>query len=173
MRTFRLKSRDIDERIDQLIEEILDGKRDPQIRKIAGQVLTGKIAGIEAVAARDWWGEAKALFEYTRQKIRYTLDIANVELYQRPSRSLSQGIGDCDDQTIFLGSILQSVGFPIAIKVIGLKGSKVFQHVFLLVGLPPSDPKQWRPLDPSRPEDAGWELPADKVGLDRIYPVDD
>lgn len=173
MRTFRVRSRNIDERIDQLIEQISEGKRDPYIRQIAGQVLTGKIAGIEAVASRDWWGEAKALFEYTRQNIRYTRDPLEVELYQRPRRSLSQGIGDCDDQTIFLGAILQSVGYPVTIKVIGLKGSNVFQHVYLLVGLPPHDPKKWEPLDPSRPEDAGWELEEDKVGLERHYEVND
>lgn len=166
--TLRLKSRNIDDRVGYLIDEINDGKRDPHIRNIAG-----KAFALNEVKPRDWWGEAKALFEFTRDHIRYTRDIKGVELYQRPLRSLQQGIGDCDDQTIFLGAILQSVGHPIMIKVIGLKGSPVFQHVYLLVGTPPDDPKQWRPLDPSRPEAAGWELPADKVGLVRLYEVDD
>lgn len=168
-KTLRVKSHNIDDRIGYLIDEIQDGKRDPHIRNVAGKVLKD----IYKVPSRDWWGEAKALFEFTRKHIRYTRDIRGVELYQRPRRSLQQGIGDCDDQTIFLGAALQSIGHPIMIKVIGLKGSPVFQHVYLLVGLPPDNPTEWRPLDPSRPEEAGWELPADKVGLNRLYEVED
>lgn len=167
-RSQTVKSRNIDDRISLLEWEIQQGKRDANIRRIAGQVL--RKAGVQA---RDWWGEATALFEYTRKAIRYTRDPAGVELFQSPARSVDHGIGDCDDQVIFLASVLQSVGFPVKLRVIGLKGSDQFQHIYLLVGLPPHNPTEFRPLDPSRPEKAGWELPENQRGLLRDYEVED
>lgn len=165
-KTMKLTSADIDERVSMIEYEIQQGKRDPNIRRIAGRVLKN-------VPSRDWRAEAVALFEYTRDKIRYTRDPAGVELFQSPSRALDHGIGDCDDQVIFLGSLLQSVGYPVILRVIGLKGSDHYQHIYILVGLPPHDPKEYTPLDPSRPEPAGWELPADQRGLLQDYIVEE
>ena len=162
----RVSSGDIDERISLLEDEIQQGKRDPNVRKIAGQVL-------KKVPSRDWKAEAIALFEYTRKVIRYTRDPAGVELFQSPARALDHGIGDCDDQVIFLGSLLQCVGYPIMLRVIGLRGSDSFQHIYIMVGLPPHDPAEYMPLDPSRPEPAGWELPESQRGLLQDYIVED
>lgn len=158
----------IDERISLLEYEIQQGKRDPNFRQIAGKVL--RKSGVKPT---DWEGEVKALFNYTRETVRYTLDPSGVELFQSPKRSMEHGIGDCDDQVIFLGCLLQVVGYPVKMRVIGLKGSDEFSHIYLLVGLPPENPTRFMPLDPSRPEDAGWELPENQRGLIRDYDVED
>ena len=142
------------------------GKREANVRRIAGQVLKG-------VPSRDWEAEVKALFDYTRKVIRYTRDPAGVELFQSPTRALDHGIGDCDDQVIFLGSLLASVGYPLRLRVISLKGVDYFQHIYLLVGLPPHDPQKYMALDPSRPEPAGWELPDSERGLLQDYVVEE
>lgn len=156
----------IDDRISWIEYEIQVGKRLPEVRAIAASAVGG-------VPAREWKQEAAALFEWTRKNVRYTLDPHGVELFQSAERSAQVGIGDCDDQAIFLGSLLQSVGIPIRLRVIGLKGSDKFQHIYVLAGLPPDSPGQWFPLDPSREFDAGWELPESERGLLQDYDVDD
>lgn len=105
--------------------------------------------------------------------MRYTLDPHNVELFQSTERSAELGIGDCDDQAIMLSALLTSVGIPVRLRVISLKGSKQFQHIYVLAGLPPEDPTKWLPLDASRPEKAGWELPETERGLLKDFDVGD
>ena len=146
--------------------EVNVGKRDQVIRRIAAKVLQG-------VPPRRWDKSAVALFEWTRNNVRYTLDPVGVELFQKASTSVDIGIGDCDDQAIVLGSLLGCVGIPVMFRVISMKGSDKFEHVYILAGLPPNKPAKWLPLDPSRPESAGWELPAEQRGLLQDYEVDD
>jgi len=163
---YKFKSNDIDDRISWIEYEINVGKRTPGIRQIAADAL-------REVPPRQWKKEAAALYDYTRQNVRYTLDPHGVELFQSAARSSQIGIGDCDDQSIFLSSLLQAVGIPVRLRVIGLKGQRKFQHIYVLAGLPPSNPSEWFPLDPSRDEGAGWELPESERGLLRDYDVDD
>lgn len=175
MTTHRITSSDLDDRISWLEQEISQGKRDPRIRRIAGEVLAGSGAtgGAWNVAERDWRGEVEAFYNYVRENTRYTQDPVNVELFQRPRRTLESRIGDCDDLAILLASLLQAVGYSVRVRVIGMKGSNVFQHIYLLVGLPPTDPKEWMPVDPSMAEGVGWEYPREKVGLIRDYDIED
>lgn len=167
------KVADIDERVSYLINEINRGKRNPDVRRIAADVLSRKQGGQWLVAVRDHKAEAVALFHYVRDNVRYTRDTYAVELYQTAQRTLQLAIGDCDDMCILLGSLVQIVGLPLRIRVVGLKGQRVFSHVYLLVGLPPEHPTAWMPLDPSRPESPGWELPSSQRGLKRDYEVHD
>jgi len=163
---YKFKSNDLDDRISWIEYEVNVGKRSPEIRDIAGQVLRKR-------PPRKWEQSAKDLFQWTRTNVRYTLDPQNVELFQSAERSLQVGIGDCDDQAIMLGSLLQCVGIPVRLRVIGLKNEKQFQHIYVLAGVPPHNPKKWIPLDASRAEKAGWELPASQRGLLRDYEVED
>lgn len=160
------KSDNIDDRISWIEYEINVGKRNEDIREIAAAALRG-------MPPREWKKEATALFEWTRKNVRYTLDPHNVELFQSARRSAEVGIGDCDDQAITLASLLQSVGIPVRLRVIGLRGSRQFQHVYILAGLPPDAPREWFPLDASREFAAGWELPESERGMLRDYDVDD
>ncbi len=162
----KFKSNTIDDRISWIEYEINVGKRLPQVRQIAADVLRG-------VPERNWKKEATALFGWTRKNVRYTLDPDGVELFQSAQRSTEVGIGDCDDQAITLGALLQSVGIPVRLRVIGMKGSDKFQHIYVLAGLPPDGPKEWFPLDASREFDAGWELPEEERRLLQDYDVDD
>ncbi len=163
---YKFNSGDIDGRLTFIEYEINIGKRDPGVRKIAAGILKG-------TPPRNWEKSAKLLFEWTRTNIRYTLDPHGVELFQSAQRSTQLGIGDCDDQSIVLASLLQCVGIPVVLRVIGLKGQRVFQHIYVMAGIPPHNPKNWIALDASRSEAAGWELPESERGLLRNYAVDD
>lgn len=165
-RPYKFTSADIDDRITWIEYEINVGKRNPDVRQIAADVLRG-------TKPREWEKSAKALFEWTRKNIRYTLDPHGVEFFQSAQRSTEVGIGDCDDQSIVLASLLLSVGIPVILRVIGLKGQRVYQHIYVLAGVPPHNPKKWIALDASRDEEAGWELPESERGLLKNYLVDD
>ena len=73
-------------------------------------------------------------------------------------------VSNCDDGTILLGALLRAVGYPVKARVIQDNGSSTWSHIYLLVGVPPTGPKKWVPLDwsvyPFRP--AGWEAPGAK-----------
>lgn len=170
MRMYQVESGDIDDRISWLEMEVSEGQRSPRIRQIAGRILTGKtVSGDWSVPERDWEGEVDAAYNFVRQHVRYTRDIHNVELFQKPDRTLQLKIGDCDDLTILLGSILGSIGYPLRFRVVGLGGNS-FQHVYLLAGIPPHDVEKWKPLDPSRAEGPGWEV-TENVTIKQDYEV--
>ncbi len=158
MKAYEVESGDIDDRISYLENEINEGKRSPRIRQIAASILTTKTAeGDWQIRERDWSGEIQGAFDYVRENVRYTRDIEGVELFQRADRSLELGIGDCDDMTILLGSILGNIGFPLLVRVIST-GLPTFHHVYLVAGKPPHDPKEWVPLDASQDKGPGWEV---------------
>lgn len=172
LKAIQVKSEELDDRIGHMELLIEEAKTEPTIRRIAASVLKKKKSdGSWEVGERDWKGEVVALFDYVRENVRYTLDIAEVELFQRPERTLELGIGDCDDETMLLAALLRNVGYPVALKAIGLRGNDYYQHVYLIVGIPPENPSTWMALDPSRPEEPGWELPASEVGLTMIYDI--
>lgn len=153
----RVNSPDIDDRISWIMAEIEEGKRDPRIRALAAQILSRKSDGSWAVQERDWNAEVDAIFNFTRQNVRYTRDIHEVELFQKATRTLELKIADCDDLSILLGSLLQCVGYPVLLRVIGL-GGNTYQHIYVVVGIPPTSPTTWKPLDASQNQPAGWEV---------------
>jgi transglutaminase-like putative cysteine protease len=158
MRMYQVRSSDIDDRISWMEAEINDGQRSARIREIASHVLTQKTpTGDWQVEERDWKGELAAAFSYVRDNVRYTRDIHDVELFQKPERTLELGIGDCDDLTILLGSLLGNIGYPLRARVVAT-GGNTFHHVYLMAGVPPHNPDEWIALDASRAEGPGWEV---------------
>lgn len=157
MQMLTVESEDIDDRVSWIIEEIHEGKRDPRVRQIGSDILSKKKGDAWAIPERDWLGEVTAVFNYIRSNVRFTRDPHEVELFQKARRTLELKIADCDDLVILSGSILQSVGYPILIRVIAV-GSRIFSHVYILVGIPPHDPEKYIPFDTSRQEGIGWEL---------------
>lgn len=164
MEMVSVESKDLDSRISYLNAEIYEGKQDPLIRQLTAKVL-------QNVPERDWDAEVVAIFDFVRGNVRYTRDIDNIELFQKPVRTLQVGIGDCDDLTILLASMLQSVGYPCLLEVVGVSGD-VFEHIYLKVGVPPAGPTKWIALDASRDEPAGWEVPAEQVKVRQTYVVE-
>lgn len=160
----------IDETMSLIISEIREGMRLPEIRGIVGDVLGKKTGGKWSVAERDWHGEVKALYDYVREHVRYTRDTYRLELLQRPDRTLELRIGDCDDLTILLASLYMSIGYAVNLRIIGL-GGNTYQHIYLIVGLPPENPTEWIPVDPSREEGPGWEI-KDNVTLLLDYEIE-
>ncbi|MEC9331355.1 MAG: transglutaminase-like domain-containing protein [Verrucomicrobiota bacterium] len=148
--------RDIDDRIGKMIRVIQAGKRDPRIRERVAKI-------VQNLPEKDDGAEIKAIFNYVREKVRFTSDIHNIETYQDPVTTLDRfGIGDCDDYVIALASMYLNIGFPVRIKVSAdtsthpTQSEPQWNHVWLQVGVPKINPTQWIDVDASVDRPLGW-----------------
>ncbi len=161
----------IDSRVSHIIGSIQKGRRDPSVRAFAVKAVSRKCGRRWCVPERDWWGEVQSVFGEIRRSIRYVRDIHKVDTFQAPNRTLEFGGGDCDDYTITLGSALQSIGFPVKVRIVQSKDSPDYNHVFLLVGMPPRDPEKWYSLDASVDKAPGWHPPRSMLAKIKDYDV--
>jgi transglutaminase-like putative cysteine protease len=109
--------------------------------------------------------EAEAIFNFVRDNVRYTKDPYGFEYITTPPVLLEdirlyiegkgdRPVGDCDDMAILSLSLLKSIGFQVAIKVVSFTQNKKFGHVYGLVRIG----YDWVPIDCVRPDQSlGWE----------------
>lgn len=145
----------IDDRVDLMIDQVLDSRSDKRVYQILGQILKG-------VPERDWDGEVSAIFNWVKKNIRYTRDPLDVELFRSARASYRDRIGDCDDMSIMLAALLRAAGYVCKFRVIGLTEG-VYEHVYVVCGIPPEEPERWVALDPSQPQGPGWEVEKSKI----------
>lgn len=106
--------------------------------------------------AKDEFAEADAVFQYVRDTIRYTRDVYGVETLSTPDKTLQTRVGDCDDKTTLLATMLECVGFPTRFVVTGYEQPGCFQHVYLQVWIQ----GQWIDADSTEPYELGYAPPA-------------
>lgn len=122
-------------------------KVDPEIRGTAMSL-------VQALPDKDERSEVDAIFNFVRDGIRYLKDVWDVETLHSPPELLACGQGDCDDKSVLLAALLESIGYETLFKITGYDGPE-FQHVYVIVRLNGVS----IPLDPTEPEPAGWEAP--------------
>lgn len=129
-----------------MVKLVRQYKRDPMIRDTAIQ-LTAHLR------PRDWVGQARALYEYVRDRIRYTRDVSGVETLQTPPVTMELEAGDCDDKSTLLAALLESIGHPTRFVATGYRMLGSFSHVYIetLLGT------KWVPLDATVDKPFGWE----------------
>jgi transglutaminase-like putative cysteine protease len=135
------------------------GAADPFVRDQALSIL--RSAGVHA---HDFAGEIKALFEFVRDRIRFTRDPVDVETLQIPRRTLEVKAGDCDDKATLLVALLRAVGNPAELRyrVIGTS-SPQFSHVYVVARVS----GQLLAMDPTREgTEIGWQYPQPKAVQD-------
>ena len=101
---------------------------------------------------KDQWSEAEAIFNYVRDHIRYVRDVLDVETLSTPMMTLAGRVGDCDDQTMLLAAMLESVGYVTRFVIEGYNAPGRFDHVYLEAQVN----HQWIPMDPTEPNGMGW-----------------
>lgn len=121
-------------------------KRDPMIRDTAASLVAG-------LPPKDWTGEARRLYEYVRDQIRYLRDVSGVETLQTPPVTMELEAGDCDDKSTLLAALLESIGHPTRFVATGYRDPGRFSHVYVetLLGT------KWLPLDATVNKPFGWE----------------
>ena len=55
--------------------------------------------------------------------------------------------------------MLLAIGYPVRYRVIRSHGARDWNHIYVVVGLPPGEPTRWAPLDATVPMPPGWEAP--------------
>lgn len=85
------------------------------------------------------------IFNFSYSYLQYQKDDDGTEQLRTPARSwldgqiifkqkgnLSAGI-DCDDYSIFVGSLLKNLGIPFKLRITKYDGKKNFQHIYVIV----------------------------------------
>ncbi len=150
LRRILLKGIDSDEKLDivsrcaRMLVEL--GKRDPKVRDMA-------VAVTRQCKSKDHLCEAKALHSYVRDKVRYVKDIAGVERFATLQRTLfMEKAGDCDDSSIALSALLESIGHETRLILIDPDLSGRFTHVIAQVKLG----DKWYWMETTKKVPFGW-----------------
>lgn len=109
--------------------------------------------------ARNALHEIDALFSFVRDHVRYVRDVHEVETLMTPDKTLALRLGDCDDQSVLLATLLESVGYPTRFVAAGFTLPGQLEHVYLQV-----DVGEWVDLDPTENHGLGW-APPDPVAM--------
>lgn len=169
VKTHRVHS--IKERVGFIVHMAQKGRDHPMVRKFATAAVSRKCTKGWCVEEGDYDNEIRAVFNATRENVRYVRDTFNKDLFQHPARTLEFKAADCDDFASLLAAALGSIGYPMRLRVIRTKEADDWNHIYALVGLPPRAPKRWVPLDASVPKPAGWEPPRSMVADRRDFEV--
>ncbi len=172
----------IEERLEAIKGLTIKSSLDPRIREDSLAIVSRKCGpnGNRSwcVPEKDWWGEVKAIFTSFRDPnslsaVRYVRDHPEVDQFTLAGKTLFRlRAGDCDDQAIALAARLRSIGYPVAFRVIRSKGAPTWSHIYVMVGLPPTGPTKWVPLDTTVPgAPPGWEAPANMIVAKRDFPL--
>jgi hypothetical protein len=133
----------------QLIDE---GKKDPVVYELARMILRRA-----RVRAFDVAGEARAIYESVRRNLRFTRDIRGKETLHSARELVRLRMGDCDDFTILMCSLLESIGLRTQIKTVANdeRNPETFTHVFPEVFLG----GKWVAVDAARRQPAFGKAP--------------
>ncbi|WP_409029434.1 transglutaminase-like domain-containing protein [Gracilimonas sediminicola] len=115
---------------------------------------------------RNFDAIAKAIHDYIVREILYVRDQNGVERLQTPDATLKLKSGDCDDMVILGGALLESVGVPTRIKLIGEKPG-AFSHIYLEY----FSNDQWKSFDPTLALYPGFEFPKSKIKANKTVSV--
>lgn len=124
------------------------GKTNPAIRQRATSL-------VQDLKSKDRIGEIRRLFNYVQNSIRYVRDIHNVETLHFAEQVMSQEYGDCDDKSVLLASLLESIGHPTRFVAVGFAPGE-YSHVFVDTQI---GNKKWLSLDATEPRPMGWRPP--------------
>ncbi len=78
---------------------------------------------------KKWTQEANQVHLFVRDNIRYVKDVRGVETLQTPIQTLRLKQGDCDDKSILVCSLLESLGHPTRLIAVGF-AKDTYSHVF-------------------------------------------
>lgn len=100
------------------------------VRGKALQLTSKGFGGPRGLPQKDDAGEARRLFAFVRDQIRYVKDPEGAEMLHPPEWVLVQGAGDCDDKSILLASLLLSIGHTPRFIAVAFEPD-VFSHVWV------------------------------------------
>lgn len=123
-----------------LIEQ---GKKDPVVHELAAWILHRY-----KVPAFDWAGEARAIGEAVWRNVRFTRDVTHKETLHSAPEIIRLKIGDCDDFSILICSLLESIGAETRLVTVSNHAEDLtqFSHIYPEVKIE----GKWTPVDFAR-----------------------
>lgn len=122
-----------------------DGKKSLPVRMKAVSLVSG-------LRQKDFLGEVKAIHAFVRDRIRYVKDVNGVELLHTPEKLLEIGQGDCDDKSMLVASLLESIGHQTRFVAISNAPSK-FCHVYVETKIG----NNWLGVETTENVSVGWQ----------------
>jgi transglutaminase-like putative cysteine protease len=125
---------------------VLDAVRDPSqnVRDLA----------LKIIGSAGYVGQVRAIQLWVQQNIRYVRDPTTIELVQTPQKTLQWTAGDCDDQSVLVASLLDSIGHPAQFMAMGFKGGPL-EHVLTRTKIG----AQWVAVETIKPVSLGFLPP--------------
>lgn len=159
----------IEERVASIQDLVWKGVQDPQMRKLALGITKG-------CPERDGLCETRAIYNYVKQRVRYTGDVApvamgaggpveGVDFFQTGKRTLEFGGGDCDDHSTLIATLLALNGITPRLRVTAPTRNGEDSHIYPIAGMPKEGPAKWIALDTTLPgsDKFGIEYPAGRI----------
>lgn len=138
----------------QVMRQLVNaGKVNPRMRQAATNI-------VHFCPAKDELHEVRTLFEFVRDQVRYVKDINGVETLSTPEITLAGRVGDCDDKTVLLCTLLECVGYPTRFVMTGYYTPGDFEHVYCQAFVPAIG--DWLDLDATEPQPMGY-MPPDPI----------
>lgn len=109
---------------------------------------------VKSAGSKQWAEEARLIQDWVRDNITYRKDINGVETLSTPDKTLEYQIGDCDDQSVLVASLLESIGHPTRFVAVSFIPSN-FSHVLTetLIG------NKWVAVETTENVPFGWTPP--------------
>jgi hypothetical protein len=133
----------------------------PKIKQAANKIVS--LSGCKSSKVCN----AKAIFYFVQQNINYVNDPVSREYLASTTETLSTGSGDCDDYSILLSNLLQSIGIPT--RFVFVPG-----HVYVQANLPDAMKKykqenSWVNLDATCSNCEFGNIPSTSVSANKRY----
>jgi hypothetical protein len=151
--------------------------QNPEIATLCVSIFRNK-----GVKPRDYKGQAQALLKWVQENIYYVNEPN--ERLQDPMYTLRVGYGDCDDMSLLLGAMCESVKLEYRYVLAGKCKGKidrwiegeplkkgVWSHIYLIIGYPPFKPSKWVYAEPTvASAKLGWDIVQAKNGTQSMLP---
>ncbi|HEY6018365.1 MAG TPA: transglutaminase-like domain-containing protein [Candidatus Paceibacterota bacterium] len=142
-----------------MVEMARKGKRTLAVRRLAQQILVD-------VPQKAWIAEVRSIQAYVRDHVRYTMDIRDIETLQTPEKTIEFNQGDCDDKSILVASLLESVNHPARFIAVGQEPN-AYEHVYVETRIA----NHWIPVETTEPVGLGWQPDPNRYRYRLVYNV--
>lgn len=124
---------------------IRTGKTNAEVRQTAARIAA-------AVRPQKHYAEIlRRIHAFVRDQIAYIPDIRDVETLHAPEFILQHKYGDCDDKSVLVASLFESIGFKTKLVAVGNTPAACC-HVYVEVKLG----KHWVPVECTENVPLGW-----------------
>ena len=160
--------RGTEQTIEKMIELARQGANNPGIREAAERAVM-----LARVAPKDYRGELRAIHDYVKANVRYTLDPRGKEQLAHPNETLFvKRLGDCDDFSILIAAMAGALGHGAIFRAVKADPARPneYSHVYVVLAYRDASGIHAVPADATTySRGFGWEPPLEQVYFRRDW----